>query len=196
MDIKSFFPSIHSTRVYRLWVRLGCTPDVARVLTRLATYDHELPLGFPSSPAIANLIRGPLDARIEGLCSLVEGLTYTSYSDNLHISGPYISSGLAGAFQRMAKEERLPVPLERVVVRGPRDSKQLLGMTVNIKANIARNYRRRVRAEVDHYRRDGALDAKRRRSLEGKVRHIGQLNPAQGAKLWNMLEGTVYPSPK
>jgi RNA-directed DNA polymerase len=189
MDIRSFFPSIHSSRVYRLWRRLECSPDVARVLTLLTTYDHELPLGFPSSPALANLIRGRLDARIEGLCRLIEGMTYTSYSDNLHISGPYISAGLAEAFRRMASEEGLPIPPDRVVVRGPGQSRRMLGLTVNAKVNVTKGYRRRLRAEIDHYLRSNAHDAKRRRSLEGKVRHVHRLNPTQGAKLWRLLAG-------
>lgn len=45
LDVKDFFPGIHYTRVERLWRELGCSPDVARVLTQLTTYEYHLPLG-------------------------------------------------------------------------------------------------------------------------------------------------------
>src|SRR6266498_92801 len=54
-DIREFYPSISYRRVYRMFVTLGCIPDVARLLTRLTTRAHRLPQGAPTSPALANL---------------------------------------------------------------------------------------------------------------------------------------------
>ncbi|MHB8131927.1 MAG: reverse transcriptase domain-containing protein, partial [Mobilitalea sp.] len=54
-DIKNFFPTIRPDMVYRLFVGLKCSPDVARCLTRLCTADKHVPQGYNTSPRIANL---------------------------------------------------------------------------------------------------------------------------------------------
>ena len=54
-DIMEFYPSIHSSRVYRLFAKIqGCSPDVARLLTRLCTYRYHLALGLITSPLLAD----------------------------------------------------------------------------------------------------------------------------------------------
>jgi len=43
MDIKDFFPSITNKRVYELfWKKYNCSPDIARILTRLTAPDQVL----------------------------------------------------------------------------------------------------------------------------------------------------------
>ncbi|MFO7906784.1 MAG: hypothetical protein ACQESR_12800 [Planctomycetota bacterium] len=38
-DISDFYPSVHHSRVYRLFTeKFACSPDVARICTRLCTY--------------------------------------------------------------------------------------------------------------------------------------------------------------
>jgi RNA-directed DNA polymerase len=44
-DISDFFPTIHRTKVYEIFVRkFGCSPDVASICTRLCTHHHHLAL--------------------------------------------------------------------------------------------------------------------------------------------------------
>ena len=51
LDISDFFPSISSNRVYRLFTqRLCCSPDVARLCTKMCTYNYHLALGLVTSP--------------------------------------------------------------------------------------------------------------------------------------------------
>jgi len=58
-DIKDCFPSIKSGRVYELFSeRLACSPNVARILTRITTIDGTLPQGYPTSTIIAVMIAG------------------------------------------------------------------------------------------------------------------------------------------
>src|SRR6266849_1736351 len=68
-DIKDFYPSISASRVYKMFIALGCAPDVSHLLTRLTTYDHRLPQGAPTSPALANLYLrfSRVAQRLEGL---------------------------------------------------------------------------------------------------------------------------------
>jgi hypothetical protein len=88
-DVANFYPTVSHNRMYRLFVkRLGCTPDVARILTRLCTYQHHLALGLVTSPFLAEQVLLPIDKRIHAACEAA-GLAYTRYVDDLTISGGF-----------------------------------------------------------------------------------------------------------
>jgi RNA-directed DNA polymerase len=88
-DIANCYPSIKHVQVYRLFTeRLECSPDVARLCTRICTYKHHLALGLPTSPILADQLLAGADRRIARLCER-HGLVYTRYVDDIFISGPY-----------------------------------------------------------------------------------------------------------
>lgn len=189
LDVKDFFPGIHYTRVERLWRELGCSPDVARVLTQLTTYEYHLPLGFATSPAIANLARAKADKRIEGLAGK-KALDFTSYSDNLYVSGRYISRGTAKSFRRFVQQSGMRVPRARVQVSGPGRKKEVTGLTVSDGINVPKSYRRGLRAEIRRQLGPGSprrATTRAKASLWGKVRYVGRVNASQGRKLSAML---------
>ena len=107
-DISSFYPSVKHQRVYRLFAEaLGCAPDVARLCTKLCTYEYHLALGLVTSPVLADQILRVVDTRIAGACRRA-GLTYTRFIDDIAISGPYnlnpTTSGIADLVQRILDE--------------------------------------------------------------------------------------------
>ncbi|MDB5337559.1 MAG: hypothetical protein JWN70_3178 [Planctomycetaceae bacterium] len=88
-DISSFYPSIHYSKVYRLFLtEFGCSPDVARLCTRLCTYKHHLALGLITSPFLADQILKTTDARIAAACAKAK-ITYTRYVDDITLSGAF-----------------------------------------------------------------------------------------------------------
>jgi RNA-directed DNA polymerase len=88
-DISAFYPTISHFRVYQLFnKRLGCTPDVAHLLTPLCTYRHHLALGLITSPILAEQVLAPLDVRLGRACAKAK-LTYTRYVDDITISGSF-----------------------------------------------------------------------------------------------------------
>jgi len=105
-DISDFYPSINHNRVYRLFAAIfGCSPDVARICTRLYTHDHHLALGLITSPILADQLMHRIDERIGRACRKAK-LIYTRYVDDLTISGPYDleTSGFADLVQRILEE--------------------------------------------------------------------------------------------
>lgn len=95
-DIADFYPSIKNDRVHRLFLdRLGCSPAVARLCTRLCTYNYHLALGLVTSPILADQVLHPVDRRIAAV-SAKAGLVYTRYVDDITVSGSFdfTSSGL------------------------------------------------------------------------------------------------------
>lgn len=87
-DISSFFPSISSCRVNKFFLSKSCSYDVARVLTRLCTYEHHLALGLITSPIIANEIFRSIDREIRNACRSMD-LQYSRFVDDITISGRF-----------------------------------------------------------------------------------------------------------
>lgn len=91
MDIKHFFRSCTKDKVAAFFagMRLRAlsseltTSDVL-ILTKLVTHKGSLPMGSPSSPAIANRIMAPVDREL--ISELGGGFTYSRYSDDICVS--------------------------------------------------------------------------------------------------------------
>lgn len=84
-DLKSYFPSIHFSTVYKILVQQGFSPIVASHITRLVTYNKCVPQGAPTSPMIANLVFLPQDLQLIEICQR-NAFTYTRYMDDLTFS--------------------------------------------------------------------------------------------------------------
>jgi RNA-directed DNA polymerase len=84
-DITGFFNAITTARVQRLFLELRLQDDTAEILARFATLRGSLPLGFPSSPVLANAVCAGLDKQLEEL-GRIHGCTYTRYADDLTFS--------------------------------------------------------------------------------------------------------------
>lgn len=85
-DIEDFFPTITAERIQQMLCALGMKNEPARALTRFATIDGLLPLGFPESPVISNLTCLGLDRDLQALADGLK-VTYTRYADDITFSG-------------------------------------------------------------------------------------------------------------
>jgi RNA-directed DNA polymerase len=86
MDIKNCFPSITVQKVRRVFEDLGFSGNALSIVTKLTTWEFQLPQGPPTSPAIANLALANLDRRQLGVAK-EHGFTYTRYVDDISASG-------------------------------------------------------------------------------------------------------------
>jgi len=87
IDIKKFYPSVDSARVYRLFHEtLHCSPDVAGLLTKLTTHDGHVPTGSCVSQLLAFFAAKPM---FDDLYSLAAnyGLRFSCYVDDMTFSG-------------------------------------------------------------------------------------------------------------
>ncbi len=88
-DISSFYPSISHRRVYKYFVTVQrCSPDVARILTMLTTFEHHVPLGLITSPFLADRILRQVDIRIHTAC-LQHGISYSRFVDDIVLSAKF-----------------------------------------------------------------------------------------------------------
>ncbi|MHC4541547.1 MAG: reverse transcriptase family protein [Planctomycetota bacterium] len=119
LDIKDFYPSIHSTKVYRYFVEKQlCSPDVAHILTALTTRDYALPLGTSTSPMLADLIVRPIDVRVIGMAKKV-GLKYTRYVDDLTLSGDFRLERMMRIVLKVLKQSGFKTKKEKLTYYRP-----------------------------------------------------------------------------
>ncbi|HEX5164060.1 MAG TPA: reverse transcriptase family protein [Thermomicrobiales bacterium] len=215
LDIADFFPTISRKRVKGMFASFGYSEGVAAVLALLTTdtprdqtgttspllgrrdrvlYDDAdacLPQGACTSPAIANVICGRLDARLTGLARK-RGFTYTRYADDMTFSHPaadapvgrLISSAVhilgAEGFAPNASKARVTRAHQRQIVTG---------LLVNNGVAVPRADLRRFRAILHSAERDGFEQASQTLGKDvvayarGYIAYIQMVDPANAARI-------------
>ena len=93
IDIKQFFPSAYAGYVYRCFEdTFRCSPDVAAVITKLATAFNHLPTGGNSSTMISFFAFKPMFDEVF-LLSQSRGLTMSCCVDDMTFSGTDATEG-------------------------------------------------------------------------------------------------------
>jgi retron-type reverse transcriptase len=91
LDIKKYFPNTSRNRVYRFFSQvMKCSPDVADLLTDIATYKGHLPTGSPLSPIMAFYAHLEVWDEVNRIAQS-SGATNSLYIDDLTISGTKVS---------------------------------------------------------------------------------------------------------
>ena len=190
MDIKSYYPNITSHHVYRVWRGvLGCSPEVASLLTRLTTCAYHLPQGAPTSPALANLLLASIYGPVLAACS-EKHLTASAWVDDLTFSGDNAREVIETVRQVLAANGFKDSRRKRAIL-GPRDTKVITGVRLGkhgpracrikmreIRAGIFNLSQGRVTANGLHH------DIQ---SLQGKITHIDSLCKADAKRLQDQL---------
>jgi len=86
LDIRNFFPSVHYTKIQKIFLDVGLNQGLADILCNLTTYEYRLPQGAPTSPFLASVALSNLDYRLTKLAKS-NYLTYTRYFDDITFSG-------------------------------------------------------------------------------------------------------------
>ncbi len=87
IDVKKFYPSIDAARVYRLYLEtLGCSPDVAGLLTKLTTFNGHVPTGSCVSQLLAFFAAKPMFDELNHL-AVTHELRFSCYVDDITFSG-------------------------------------------------------------------------------------------------------------
>lgn len=198
VDIKDFFPSVHFSRVQKIFKALGATTDMAAALTRLTTFEHSLPQGAPTSPYLATLALRNLDRRLAKLCAS-NRLTYSRYFDDLTISGGERAHKVIKAVEQIIDDEGYKMHLDpgKLRLSGPTDDKLVTGIIIKDGELEAPNVKE-VLEYLQLLQREGlkALKddnpLKEQMSLRGKINFIQQVNPKIGLALTQELEKVAW----
>jgi len=181
MDIKNCFPSITVQKVRNVFEELGFSGDALSIVTKLTTWEFQLPQGPPTSPAIANLALAKLDRRQMGVAKQ-HGFTYTRYVDDISASGGKRLRKVRNLQERIVKDEGFSVkPLkdgQKKLMYREQDRQQVTGLVLNQKINLPREKRKEIIGSTKAaLRGKGELSD----SEQGKILWLGSLNAGAGA---------------
>lgn len=188
-DLQDFFPSVAPPMVYALFSkRLGCSPDVARLLTKLVTLNGGLPQGSPTSTVVGNLVVMPLVERLNTLAKH-HGCTYSQFVDDGTISGPGYIGNLRPLIDRIISQEglRASPKLHKRITRYHYEEQVVTGVAVNKRIDVPKEKVQEIRSKLRELRIKGdsgkKFDPKEISSFKGKVQYIKTLNEQIGANL-------------
>jgi len=192
LDIKDFYPSIHSTKVYSFFTeKQECTPDVAHILTALTTYNYALPLGTSTSPMLADLIVRPIDVRIAGMANKVR-LKYTRYVDDLTLSGDFPLERMTATVTKILKQSGFKTKKEKLIYYRPLEvgeERIITGVRItdgqiSAPLDYVRSLESELKEAVCQSRRrivDGEFQT--REHYRGKITYVRWLDPKLGEEL-------------
>ena len=199
LDIRDFYPSIHYSRIYDVYKKIGCIPKVARLLTRITTYNGCLAQGFPTSSSLANLILARTSPRLEGL-KLQHGITIGVYQDDLGISGGYRIPELINLFEKIMRQEGFFLHIgKKRKVMSRKTRQEITGYVVNRKVNVSKSYYRDIRAKLQLCKAIGIAPIagdisveEFMRQLRGKIQYVMDANPERGRNLLVEFEDLLF----
>lgn len=173
VDIEGFFPNTRFARVRRAVERVlprRLSPEARRLVVDICSMGGALPIGAPTSPAIANLVMRPVDRALAKVAAR-HGIAYTRYADDLTLSGEDPARLLPFLRQLVGQlGYRLDPKKTNFFRRGRRQV--VTGLVVNDKVSVPRKLRRRLRAAVHRVATQGGGA-----ELEwhGRPMHAGEL---------------------
>jgi RNA-directed DNA polymerase len=131
IDIKDFFPSISQNRVYKMFIdEQYCSEPVASILTRLTTLRGAVPLGSPSSMAIATLSSLTLAERLYGFSQSCK-VFFTQYVDDFLFSGPRSFRRRVNALVKIIHESGFQVNPDKIDIMSSDDEQVATGVKIN-----------------------------------------------------------------
>jgi hypothetical protein len=212
LDIKNFFPSLHSSKIRELFLRLGCSAQVAKMLTRLSTADSAVPQGFPTSTILGNLYIAVFchDEIRKIICGKY---TISYWVDDITISSktPISGQDIKKITLSIAKHG-LKINEKKTEKLGPKDYKEVTGVAVNGTINPGKILLKALETELHLLRtqtpesianaRYGEkcveLRKEKRKSgdwfiehTRGRLQHVKSLNKVKGERLTVHYEDVI-----
>lgn len=173
-DLTSCFNNISSRRVRQLFQeKLKFHPNIANILTKLTTYDYSIPLGYPTSIALVNLIAMDMDTHLYNYCTS-KGITYTRFVDDMTFSGRYISETVQKTILDIIKRNNFIInPKKTVFSKG---NKTIFITGINVRRNkLFVNNTIKNNLRLLHYKKKFSSNHKLKQTIKGKVNYINYI---------------------
>lgn len=190
-DISDFFPSIHYKKIY--WIynkKLGFSPDVSRILTKLTTYRGYLPQGAPTSPMITNIILKPFDDELFSYWKKRKAY-YSRFGDDIIVSSNKEIVNFKIITTIRIKNIGLKANVEKFKKMKSTSRQEALGLIINKKVNILRQEVQELKnilhkAELNDLESQNLHDYPNFIAhIAGRIVQVKALNPKVGNTLWD-----------
>ena len=195
LDIKDFFPSISCKRIHRALTDIGFTKEVVNLLVKLTTCNGRLPLGFPTSSVLANIVLIPMAIRFQKL-SDQHDLKCSFWVDDITLSGSLRVSKLKNLFYKIVTQEGFKINEEKSIKLMRNNKPQVVTkLSVNsTKPKVTKEYRKNLRSLLHSCLTQGPASQtndclkKFKRSLLGKICFVKSIDETQGIKLQRQFD--------
>ncbi len=155
LDVRKFFDHITYPMVKEKVFPSKKYSESNRILLAvLCVYDHAIPQGAPTSPAISNIILRDFDNRVGDWCSK-RSISYTRYCDDLTFSGEFKPSEVKAFVKEELFKEGFFINSKKTIVLRNGQRKEITGIVVNEKASVPSRYKKRIRQELFYCRKFG-----------------------------------------
>lgn len=170
IDIKDFFPSVTSKRVYGLFKSkpFMFNSTVASLIANLLTYDGILPQGSVTSPLITNMICLSLDRSLAKYC-LRNEITYTRYADDITFSSSdrkklikiynERDNSIHDSVVMIIKNNGFDINYDKVRCNFYFKHQEVTGIKTNTKTNIKNIHKYKIRSMIRAWKLFGLEDA-------------------------------------
>lgn len=193
MDIKSFFPTIRKDWVIDALTKENIPYGTIQAITEVACLDDRLPIGSPCSPFLSNMVFKILDWKLAKYCKSFAKrygksftrIAYTRYADNLMFSSNcHTINRMIPGIRKILEVHGYQVNPDKTKVMRRSGCQRLLGIIVNEKPNVPRNYWRKLRAQIHNMKcklhNGEVIDEKEFRSVLGKASFVKSVNFMRG----------------
>lgn len=185
LDLENFFPSISITSIEKVFLSVGYSRLIARLLAKLCTRDATLPQGAPTSPYLSNLIFKNADAIISAYC-VERKIRYTRYADDLSFSGDFEEKELLKKITVIVENLDLHINTAKTKLMTPNMRQTVTGIVVNDKPQIAFDKRNELRQAMYYIKKFGIDEHREYKEINqknylehllGKINFVLQINP-------------------
>lgn len=192
IDLEKHFPSTSHHKVYAMFrIQQECSPEVARILTRLTTLNSGLPQGSPTSTLISNLVTLSLSNRLYNF-AISRGGKCTQYVDDYTFSGDRKLSRYADKIAEIVAQEGFKTNPTKTDTMPATNEQVTTGIRVNgNKLDIPSSQVKEIRCGLESLQ--GELEVGKNlsqraiRRFEGKIRYVSQFNPGAAKPLKRKL---------
>lgn len=186
LDIKDFFPSLSSWRVYQKFLQIGYQENVAMLLTNICCLDRGLPQGAPTSALLSNILLLPFDsaaARFAGK----KGIRYTRYADDMTFSGDFDETEIIAFVKKQLKRLGLKINSEKTRLQTQGERQEVTGIVVNKKVQLSKQKRKEIRKNMYYIQKYG---------LESHLAHIKEERKNYISHLLGEIGYALFINPK
>jgi RNA-directed DNA polymerase len=191
MDIKNYYPSITNDHIFHVWRNiLMCSPRIARLLTKLTTYNRHLPQGAPTSPALANILLASIYSPVLAACA-DRNITATAWVDDLIFSGDHAKQ-MIEIVRKILSDNGFAPARKKIEILNGRAEKTITGVRLGKDGPRAGKQKLRdIRAGLHNLKRGRFTEGGRAadiRKLQGQITFVRSLCPSDAVPLAAALD--------
>jgi len=183
MDLRDCFPRIKDRVIFKVFREyLKCSEKIAKLLTRLTTYNTHLPQGAPTSTALANLSLIPMFTEMKKIASK-NGFFLSFFIDDISFSGPGADKFI-DTFIKIIQKHGHAIRQKKVKVMRCSNRQEITGIVVNKKQSVSKERIKDYKDAIfDLAQKDESITEKDLSSILGKIEFVRSINPNQAKEL-------------